>query len=198
MSRPGLMIVLVVTMALPACHYDPHPWPKPGEASATALERMLSQRDSLQDAANDLVAVAAAMRAAVQQAYPAAKWTTTSNGGQAGCSPPFTFLSGSTYQLPNWQSPAPASPAGGHAIVNAATDVLKAHGVSKVDVHTGRSVSGALPRDHGTLELVIEAPLGSNPPDMVVSGATGCHHVDAGTGPWNTSPTPTPTPTPTP
>jgi Lipoprotein confined to pathogenic Mycobacterium len=196
MSRPCLMIVLVVTMALSACHYDPRQWPKPGEASATALERMLSQRDSLQDAANDLVAVAAAMRAAVQQAYPAAKWTTTSNGGQAGCPPPFTFLSGSTYQLPNWQSAAPASPAGGHAVVNSATDVLKAHGVSKVDVHTGRSVSGALPRDHGTLELVIRAPSGSNPPDMVVSAATGCHHVVSGTGPWNTSPTPTPTPTP--
>jgi hypothetical protein len=194
MSRPGLLIALVVTMTASACHYDPYPWPKPGEASATALERMLSQRDSLQQAANDLVAVAATMRDAIQQAYPAAKWTAKSNGSQAGCPPPFTFLSGSIYQLPNWQSPAPVSPAGAHAVVNAATGVLKAHGVSKVDVHTGRSVSGALPHDHGTLQFAIMAPFGSNPPDMVVSGATGCHHVAAGPGPWNTSATPTPTP----
>lgn len=192
MSRPSLVIALAVTMAASACHYDPHPWPKPGEASADALERMLSQRDSLQDAANDLVAVTTAMRDAVQQAYPAATWTATSNGGQAGCPPPFVFLSGKIYQLPNWQSPAPVSPAGAHAVVKAATDVLKAHGVSKVDVHTGRSVSGALPSDHGLLGVAIEAPSGSNPPDMVVSGATGCHHLGTGPGPWDTPPTPTP------
>jgi Lipoprotein confined to pathogenic Mycobacterium len=192
MSRPSLVIALAVTMAASACHYDPHPWPKPGEASADALERMLSQRDSLQDAANDLVAVTVAMRDAVQQAYPAATWTATSDGGQAGCPPPFVFLSGKIYQLPNWQSPAPASPAGAHAVIKAATDVLKAHGVSKVDVHTGRSVNGALPRDHGLLGLAIEAPSGSNPSDMVVSGATGCHHVGTGPGPWNSPPRPTP------
>jgi Lipoprotein confined to pathogenic Mycobacterium len=194
MSRPSLLIVLAVAMSATACHYDPYPWPKPGQPSATALENQLSQRDSLQDAANDLVAVAAAMRDAVQQAYPAAKWTTTSNGSQAGCPPPFTFLSGSIYQLPNWQSPAPTSPADADAVVKAATDVLKAHGVSDVDVHTGRSASGALPRDHGTLEFAIRAPFGSNPPDMVVSGATGCHHIGTGPGPWNSSATPTPTP----
>ncbi|HEX4395209.1 MAG TPA: LppA family lipoprotein [Mycobacterium sp.] len=191
MSRPSLVIALVVATSASACHYDPHPWPKPGEASANTLERMLNQRDSLQDAANDLVAVTAAMRDAVQQAYPAATWTATSNGDQAGCPPPFVFLSGKIYQLPNWQSPAPASPAGAHAVVKAATEVLEAHGVSKVDVHTGRSVSGALPRDHGVLGFAIEASLGSNRPDMVVSGATGCHHVASGPGPWNTSAMPT-------
>lgn len=192
MSRPSLLIALVVATSASACHYDPDPWPKPGEASASALERMLNQRDSLQEAANDLVAVTEAMRDAIQQAYPAAKWTATSNGGLAGCPPPFVFLSGKIYQLPNWQSPAPASPAGAHAVVKAATDVLKAHGVSKVDVHTGRSASGALPRDHGMVGFAIEASSGSNPPDMLVSGATGCHHVGTGPGPWDTPPTPTP------
>jgi hypothetical protein len=192
MNRPSLLIALVVATSASACHYDPDPWPKPGEASANALERMLSQRDSLQEAANDLVAVTAAMRDAIQQAYPAAKWTATSNGGQAGCPPPFVFLSGKIYQLPNWQSPAPASPAGAHAVVNAATEVLKAYGVSKVDVHTGRSASGALPRDHGMLGFAIEASLGSDPPEMAVSGATGCHHVGSGPGPWDTPATPTP------
>jgi hypothetical protein len=195
MSRPSLLIVLAVAMSATACHYDPYPWPKPGQPSATTLENELSQRDSLQDAANDLAAVAAAMRAAIQQAYPAATWTTTSNGGQAGCPPPFTFLSGSIYQLPNWQSPAPSTAAGEAAVVAAATEVLKAHGVRNVDVHTGRSASGALPNDHGTLEFVIRPPYKSNPADMVVSGVTGCHQVvGSAPGPWNTSATPTPTP----
>jgi hypothetical protein len=180
MSRPSLLIALVVATSASACHYDPDPWPKPGEASA-----------NVQEAANDLVAVTAAMRDAIQQVYPAAKWTATSNGGQAGCPPPFVFLSGKIYQLPNWQSPAPASPAGGHVVVKAATEVLKAHGVSKVDVHTGRSASGALPRDHGMLGFAIEAS-GSNPPEMLVSGATGCHHVGSGPGPWDAPATPTP------
>jgi hypothetical protein len=195
MDRPrrSLLIAPVVAVLTSACHYDQHPWPKPGQPPATALENQLSQRDSLQDASKDLVAVAASIREAVQRAYPAAKWTTTSNGGQAGCPPPFTFLSGSIYQLPNWQSPAPASPAGAHAVVSAAAEVLKAHGVDKIDRHTGRSVSGPLPRDHGTLEFAIRAPVGSNPSDMVVSGATGCHHVASGPGPWTTSSTPTPT-----
>ena len=123
------------------------------------------------------------MRDAVQQAYPAAKWTATSNGGQAGCPPPFVFLSGKIYQLPNWQSPAPASTAGAHAVVSAATEVLKAHGVDNVDVHTGRSVSGAIaprPRDAGIRH---RSRSSSNPPDMVVSGATGCHHVGLRPGP---------------
>lgn len=192
MGRPRWSMVVAPAVAVLAsgCHYDQHPWPKPGQAPATTLENQLSQRDSLQDAANDLIAVAAAIREAVQQAYPAAKWTTTSNGGQSGCPPPFTFLSGSIYQLPNWQSSAPTSPTGAHAVVSAAAEVLKAHGVDKIDRHTGRSVSGPLPHVHGTLGFTI---LGANPPHMVVSGATGCHHVAAGPGPWNTSSTPTPT-----
>jgi hypothetical protein len=190
MRRLWLSIALAATMSVSACHYDPYPDPKPGQPSATVLENQLGQRDSLQDAANDLVAVAAAIREAVQRAYPAAGWTARTNGGQAGCPPPFTFLSGSIYQLPNWQSSAPTVATDAQAVVSAAGEVLKAHGAVNVDVKAGRSVSGALPRDHGSLELAIRAPYGSNPPDMVVSGETGCHHVGSGPGPWSTPPTP--------
>ncbi|MGA9489089.1 MAG: LppA family lipoprotein [Mycobacterium sp.] len=183
--------VLVLAMLAAACHHaDPYPWPRPGQPSATALENELSQRDSLQDAANDVIAVAAAIREAVARVYPAATWTTTSAGGQAGCEPPFVFLSGSIYELPKWQASAPTSPADAQAVVAAAADVLRAHGADNLDLKPGQSVRGALPREHGTVEFTIRAPYGSNPPDMVVSGATGCHHVASGPGPWNTPPTP--------
>jgi hypothetical protein len=48
-------------MLLSACHYDPYPWPRPGQPSAAALENQLNERDSLQAAANDLITVAAAV-----------------------------------------------------------------------------------------------------------------------------------------
>ena len=185
-----LSILLLAMLAAGCHHQDPYPWPRPGEPSAAPLESQLSQRDSLQDAANDVIAVAAAIRDAVAKVYPAAQWATTSGGGQAGCEPPFVFLSGSIYELPNWQASAPMSPADTQAVVAAAADVLKAHGAHNLELKPGQSVRGALPHEHGTLEFTIRAPYGSNPPDMVVSGATGCHHVAPGPGPWNTPRTP--------
>ncbi len=190
MSR--LWIVLVALLAA-ACHHqtaDPYPWPRPGEPSAAPLENELKQRDSLQDAANDLIAVAAAIRDAISRVYPAATWTTTSDGGQAGCEPPFVFLSGTIYELPKWQASAPTSAGDAEAVVNAAAEVLKAHGADKLVLKPGQSVRGALPHEHGTVDVTILAPYRSNPPDMVVSGATGCHHVAPGPGPWNTPPKP--------
>lgn len=181
--------ILVAAMLAAGCHHhDPYPWPRPGEPSATPLENQLSQRDSLQDAADDLVAVAAAIRDAVAKVYPSATWAPTTDGAQAGCEPPFVFLSGSIYELPKWQAPAPTSPADAQAVVAAAADVLTAHGAHNLDLKAGQSVRGALAREHGTLEFTIRAPYSSNPPDMVVSGATGCHHLAPGPGPWNTPP----------
>jgi hypothetical protein len=186
----ALLLAPIAAMLAAACQHDPYPWPRPGEPSAAPLESQLSQRDSLQDAANDVIAVAAAIRNAVAKVYPAAQWATTSDGGQAGCEPPFVFLSGSIYELPKWQAAAPTSAADAQTVVAAAADVLKAHGAENLELKPGQSVRGALPREHGTLEFTIRAPYGSNPPDMVVSGATGCHHVARGPGPWNTPRTP--------
>ena len=87
-----LSILLLAMLAAGCHHQDPYPWPRPGEPSAAPLESQLSQRDSLQDAANDVIAVAAAIRDAVAKVYPAAQWATTSQGGQAGCEPPFEML----------------------------------------------------------------------------------------------------------
>jgi hypothetical protein len=189
------MIALIGVTLVSACHYDPYPWPRPGEPSATALGNQLNERDSLQGAANDLIAVAAAIRDAVHRVYPATRWAPTSDGNQADCGPPFTFLTGSIYELPNWQSSAPTSAADAEAVVAAAADVLKAHHAEQIDLKPGRSVSGVLPREHGKLDFAIRAPFGSHPPDMVVSGATGCHHAAPGPGPWNTPARQTPTST---
>jgi Lipoprotein confined to pathogenic Mycobacterium len=191
--RPGALALTAVAV-LAACHYDPYPWPRPGQPPASVLESQLKERDSLQDAANDLIAVAAAMRDAVQRVYPAAQWSTASAlpGGQADCDPPFTFLSGSIYQLPEWLAPAPASAADRQAVVAAAADVLRAHHAEHIAVTDGQSVSGELPQEHGGLRFIISTPPG-RPALMSLKGATGCHHAAPGPGPWNTPATPTPT-----
>jgi hypothetical protein len=194
-SRLRCAAVAVATaMALSACHYDPYPWPRPGQPSATSLENQLSQRDSLQDAASDLIAVTAAIREAVQRAYPQTRWSlvTALPGGQAGCSAPFTFLTGSVYQLPHYDAPAPSSPADREAVVAAAADVLRAHHAEKIDLTPGHSVSGELPREHGYPRFTISTPTTPVPPLMTVEGQTGCHHAAPGPGPWDTPPTPTP------
>ncbi|HXS84154.1 MAG TPA: LppA family lipoprotein [Mycobacterium sp.] len=185
-------IAAVVAAMLSGCHYDPYPWPRPGQPSATPLESQLSQRDSLQDAANDLISVAAEMRDAVQRVYPQARWSAVTHGGQAGCDPPFTFLSGAVYQLPHYDTPAPSSPADREAVIAAAADVLRAHHAEKIDVTKGQSVSGQLPRDHGNPRLTIGTPTTPVPPLMTVEGQTGCHHAAPGPGPWDSPPTPTP------
>lgn len=188
---------MTAAVAVSACHYDPYPWPRPGDPSATVLENQLSQRDSLQDAANDLIAVAADMRAAVQRAYPATRWAPTpgAHGGQADCGPPFTFLTGSVYELPGWNAPAPTSAADREAVTDAAADVLRAHHAENIEVAPGQSVRGALAREHGYPEFVINNPPTPYQPQMSINGATGCHHAAPGPGPWDTSAT-TPTPTP--
>jgi hypothetical protein len=187
-------VAVIAAMLLSACHYDPYRWPRPGQASATALENQLNERDSLQDAAKDLIAVAAAMRDAAQRAYPATQWTPKSDGDQGNCGPPFIFLTGSIYELPNWQSSAPASAAEAEAVIAAVADVLKAHHAEKIDQKPERSVTGVLPREHGELEFTIRAPVNGRPPEMVLFGKTGCHHAAPGQGPWNTSVRPAPTP----
>jgi Lipoprotein confined to pathogenic Mycobacterium len=189
------VVVAVVAMVLFACHYDPYPSPRPGQPSATILENQLSQRDSLQDAANDLIAVGAAIREAVQRVYPPTRWSlvTALPGGQAGCDPPFTFLSGSVCQLPHYDAPAPSSAADREAVVTAAADVLRAHHAEKIDLTPGHSVSGILPREHGYPQFVIGTPTTPVQPLMTVEGQTGCHHPAPGPGPWDTPPTPTPT-----
>ncbi|MGH3532497.1 MAG: LppA family lipoprotein [Mycobacterium sp.] len=187
-------VAVVGVLAVSACHYDPYPWPRPGEPSATVLENQLNERDSLQDAANDLIAVAAAMRQAVQRVYPATRWEANSAGGQNGCSPPFSFLSGSVYELPHYHAPAPSSAAERDAVVAAAADVLRAHHADKIDLTAGRSVSGVLPREHGYPEFAIGTPATPVQPLMTVSGTTGCHHAAPGTGPWDSPATPIPTP----
>jgi Lipoprotein confined to pathogenic Mycobacterium len=191
-----LGVALVGALAVSACHYNPYPWPRPGQPSATTLENQLNRRDSLQDAANDLIAVAAAIRDAVQRVYPAAQWSITPGleGGQNTCGPPFTFLTGSIYKLPDWHAPAPASAGDREAVVKAATDVLRAHNAENIRLRPGRSVSVVLPREHGYPEFVISTPTTPAPPQMSVSGATGCHHPAPGPGPWDTPPTPIPTP----
>jgi hypothetical protein len=55
----------------------------------------------------------------------------------------------------------------------------------------GRSVSGVLPREHGSLRFVISTPTTPVQPLMTVEGQTGCHHAAPGPGPWDTPPTPT-------
>jgi Lipoprotein confined to pathogenic Mycobacterium len=193
MMRCRFAVGVAAAMLLSACHYDPYPWPRPGQPSATALENQLNERDSLQDAANDLIAVAAAVREAVQRVYPPTQWklVTALPGGQAGCSPPFTFLSGSVYQLPHYDAPAPASSADRDAVVAAAADVLRAHHAEKIELTPGRSVSGVLPREHGSVQFVISTPTTPVQPLMTVEGQTGCHHAAPGPGPWDTPPTPT-------
>jgi hypothetical protein len=190
-------VAMIAAVTLSACHYNPYRWPRPGQPEATTLENQLNQRDSLQDAANDLLAVAAAVRDAVQQAYPDTHWTPTSDGVQGNCGPPFVFLSGTVYVLPRWQSPAPTAKPDAEAVVAAAADVLKTHHAEKVDPKPGQSVSGVLPREHGELQFIISAPVNrpQQPPSMAVSGTTGCHHARSGPGPWD-SPAPTPGNTP--
>lgn len=193
MMRCRWAVAVATALLLSGCHYDPYPWPRPGQPSATALENQLSERDSLQDAANDLIGVAAAVREAVQRVYPPTRWSlvTALRGGQAGCSPPFTFLSGSVYQLPHYDAPAPASSADRDAVVTAAADVLRAHHAEKIELTVGRSVSGVLPREHGSAQFVIGTPTTPAQPLMTVAGQTGCHHAAPGPGPWDTPPTPT-------
>jgi hypothetical protein len=195
MTRRRWAVVVLASMVLCACHYDPYPWPHLGQPSATALENQLNERDSLQDAANDLIAVAAAIRAAVQRVYPPTRWSlvTALQGGQAGCSQPFTFLSGSVNQLPHYDAPAPSSSADRDAVVAAAADVLRAHRAEKIDLTPGQSVSGVLPREHGYPQFAISTPTTPVPPLMTVEGQTGCHHAAPGPGPWDIPPTPTPT-----
>ncbi|MGH3633023.1 LppA family lipoprotein [Mycobacterium sp.] len=191
------ILAMTAAVAVSACHhYDPYPWPRPGDPSATVLENQLSQRDSLQDAANDLIAVAADMREAVQRAYPATHWSATpgAHGGQSDCGPPFTFLTGTIYELPGWTAPAPPSGAERNAVVAAVADVLRAHHAEKIDVTPGQSVRGTLPREHGYPEFIINNPPAPYRPLMSIKGATGCHHAAPGPGPWDTPATPTPTP----
>ena len=185
-------IAVACAAGLAACHYDPYPWPRPGQPSATPLENQLSQRDSLQDAADDLIAVAKEMRDAVQRVYPAAQWSAVTHGGQAGCDPPYTFLTGTVYQIPHYSAPAPTSPADRESVVAAAADVLRTHHADHLDVATGQSVSGQLPRDHGSARLTIGTPPAPARPLMTIEGQTGCHHTAPGPGPWDTPPTPPP------
>jgi Lipoprotein confined to pathogenic Mycobacterium len=179
---------LVGAVSVSSCHYDPYPWPRPGDPSAKPLESQLNERDSLQDAANDLIAVAAEAREAVQRAYPATHWTAVpgSHGGEYDCGPPFTFLPGGVYELPEWTAPAPASADDRAAVVTAVADVLKAHHADQVSVTPGQAASGALPREHGTLKFSISTPVNAAPPLMGMSGVTGCHIAVPGPGPWDT------------
>jgi GAF domain-containing protein len=182
-------VVMIAAMTLSACHYNPYRWPRPGQPAATTLENQLNERDSLQDAAKDLIAVAGAIRDAVQRVYPDAQWAPTSDGAQANCGPPFVFLSGTVYVLPRWQSPAPTAVPDAQAVVAAAADVLKAHHAEKIDPKPGQSVSGVLPREHGEVQFIISAPVTRQQlPSMAVSGTTGCHHAKPGPGPWDTPP----------
>jgi hypothetical protein len=184
-------VVMITAMLLSGCHVNPYRWPRPGQPAATTLENELNKRDSLQDAAKELIAVAAAAREAVQRAYPATQWAPTSDGTKSNCAPPFIFLTGSTYVLPVWRSVAPSSTPDVRAVVAAAANVLKAHHAEYIDPNPGESVSGVLPRDRGKLEFDVMRPVTSNPsnpfvtPEMTISGVTGCHHVAPGPGPWD-------------
>jgi hypothetical protein len=192
-------VVVIAVLLLSACqHYSPYRYPRPGEPSATQLESKLNERDSLQDAANDMIAVAAAMRDAVQRVYPATQWAPLADGVQAdgvlaNCAPPFLFLTGNVYVLPGWKSPAPAAGPDAQAAVGAVADVLKAHHADKINATAGQSVSGELPREHGKLQFTITpARDAQQPPSMTVTGTTGCHHAAPGPGPWGTSAKPAP------
>jgi hypothetical protein len=195
-----VLVAIIAAVMLSACHYNPYRWPRPGEPAATTLENQLNERDSLQDAAKDMIAVSAAIRDAVQRVYPDTAWTPTSEGAQANCGPPYVFLSGTVYVLPRWQSPAPTEPNVAQAVVAAAADVLKAHHAEKIDSQPGRSVSGVLPREHGELQFIISLPASRQQvPSMAVAGTTGCHHAKPGPGPWDTPvrpPAPLPAPPP--
>ncbi len=181
--------VLVVA----GCDDDPYPWPRPGDPSATVLENELRRRDSLQDAANDLIAVTAEMRAAVQRVY-ATRWSPVTSGGQLGCDPPFVFLHGSVYEPPEYDGSPPESAADRAAAVAAVADVLRAHHAEKVEVKPAESVSGTLPGEHGYLHFVIGTPAAApSRPFMTIKGRTGCHLTAPGPGPWDTPLTPTPT-----
>jgi hypothetical protein len=190
-----VLVAVIAAVLLSACHLDPYRWPRPGQPAATPLENQLSQRDSLQDAAKDLIAVAAAVRDAVQQVYPNTQWAPMGDGVQANCAPPFVFLTGTVYVLPRWQSPAPSAASDAQAVIAAAADVLRAHHAEKIDPKPGRSVGGVLPREHGELQLTIAVP--DSPQQaayMAVTGTTGCHHAVPGPGPWNTPTRPAPPP----
>lgn len=187
-------VAVIAAVTLSACHYNPYRYPRPGEPAATPLENQLNERDSLQDAAKDMIAVSAAMRDAVQRVFPDAEWTPTSDGAQANCGPPYVFLTGTVYVLPRWQSPAPPARQDAQAVIAAASGALKAHHAEKVDSKPGQSVSGVLPREHGELQFIISAPLTrQQPPTMALSGTTGCHHAKPGPGPWDTPERPAPT-----
>lgn len=202
--RWPVLVVMIAAMLLSGCHVNPYRWPRPGQPAAAALEKELNKRDSLQDAAKELIAVAAAVRDAVQRAYPATQWAPTSDGTKSNCAPPFIFLTGSTYILPVWRSVAPSSKPDVRATVAAAANVLKAHHAEHVDPNPEQSVGGALPRDRGEIEFdVMEPPAANppnstNPPEMIISGVTGCHHVAPGPGPWDIPAQPPPAPENTP
>lgn len=200
-------VVVIVALLLSACtHYSPYRYPRPGEPSATQLENKLDERDSLQDAANDMIAVAAAMRDAVQRVYPATQWAPLAAGVQtdgvlANCAPPFLFLTGNVYVLQGWQSPAPAAGPDAEAAIGAVGDVLKAHHADKINATAGRSLSGELRQEHGKLQFTITQPVNApqpadapRQPNMTVTGTTGCHHAAPGPGPWGTSATLAPLP----
>jgi hypothetical protein len=195
-----VLVVMIAAMLLSGCHVNPYRWPRPGQPAATTLENELNKRDSLQDAAKELIAVAAAVRDAVQRAYPATQWAPTSDGTKSNCAPPFIFLTGSTYILPVWRSVAPSSAPDVRAVVTAAANVLKAHHAEHIDPNPGQSVGGVLPRDRGELEFDVMEPPASNPanppnpPEMTISGVTGCHHVAPGPGPWDIPAQPPPAP----
>jgi predicted LppA-like lipoprotein len=200
-------VAMIAAVTLSACHYNPYRYPRPGEAEATTLENQLKERDSLQDAAKDMIAVGAAIRDAVQRVYPDAVWAPTSDGVQGNCAPPYVFLSGTVYVLPRWQSRAPTARPDVQAIITAVANVLKAHHADKVDTNKvdpahgpalgePQSLSGVLPREHGELRFVISAPVTREEgPTMALSGTTGCHHAKPGPGPWDTPP-PRPEPPP--
>jgi predicted LppA-like lipoprotein len=189
-------VAVIAAVALSACHYNPYRYPHPGDPGATTLENQLNQRDSLQDAAKDMIAVAAAMRDAVQRVFPDAQWTPTSDGTQANCGPPFVFLTGTVYVLPRWESRAPTVPHDAEVVIAAAADALKAHHADKVDPKQGQSVSGVLPREHGELQVIISPPANFQkvPPTLSLTGTTGCHHPKPGAGPWDTPARVAPTP----
>jgi Lipoprotein confined to pathogenic Mycobacterium len=188
-------VAMIAAVMLSACHYNPYRWPRPGEPAAKTLENQLNERDSLQDAANDMIAVGAAMRDAAQRVYPDTEWKPTSADAKANCGPPYVFLSGAVYVLARWQSPAPTEPNVAQAVISAAADVLKAHHAEKIDSQPGRSVSGVLPREHGELQFIISMPVSrQQAPTMAVSGTTGCHHAKPGPGPWDNPVRPVPAP----
>jgi hypothetical protein len=198
-------VVMVAAMLLSACHFNPYRWPRPGEPAAATLENQLNKRDSLQSAAKDFIGVAAAMRDAVQQAYPAAQWAPTSDGTKSNCAPPFIFLTGSTYILPVWRSVAPSSTSDVKVVVTAAANALKAHHAEQITPNPERSVGGVLLRERGRLEFTVMEAIPSNPPhppEMTITGVTECHHIAPGPGPWDTPvqipPAPKETPAPPP